>query len=88
MFIIPYLHISEHNIICLCTLFPFRSDKQAAVFCHYVAEAERMETKKVLELAHFVSILCDGATDVSSKEQEITYIRTACKGIFAKILYA
>ena len=39
--------------------------------------------KKSLQEANFLSILCDGATDVSMKEQEACYVRFCVKGDIA-----
>ena len=58
----------------------YRNEKQAAVFMEHIAEAARRPLKEILQKADFVSVLCDGSTDVSLKEQEACYIRTCVKG--------
>lgn len=59
----------------------YRSDKQAAVFCHEIAEVTRQPLREMAKSSSFLSVLCDGSTDVSIREQEVSYLRTAVKGV-------
>ena len=58
----------------------YRNNKASTEFMKYIAEATREPTKNMLQNAPFLSILSDGSTDVSTKEQEICYVRTCVKG--------
>ena len=49
-------------------------------FTHYVAEVERIKLVEEINSVPFLSVLCDGSTDVSVQEQEIVYLRYVIAG--------
>ena len=58
----------------------YRSDKSAAEFCHFIAEAERFRIRKYMAGVKFVSAITDGTTDSSYQRAEIVYIRACHHG--------
>jgi hypothetical protein len=65
----------------------YRNDKEAQIFSEYIASHSRSKIGKYIQNAPFFSIITDGATDKSFKEQEIVYIRTSVAG-FVKTWFA
>ena len=59
----------------------YRNDKQAQIFTHYIANAQRNQLLKKYEAANFISVISDGTTDSSVTEAEIVYIRFATAGV-------
>ncbi|XP_069130425.1 zinc finger protein 862-like isoform X2 [Argopecten irradians] len=53
------------------------SDKYCQKFIASIADIRRAEQKEILNKAAFISVISDGATDCSSKETEIVYVRTS-----------
>ena len=58
----------------------YKSDKQAAVFCHEIAEVARQPLQDMARTSSFLPVLCDGSANVSICEQEVAYLRTAVDG--------
>ena len=58
----------------------YKSDKQAAVFCHEIAEVARQPLRDMARTSSFLSVLCEGSTDVSICEQEVAFLQTAVNG--------
>ena len=58
----------------------YRSDKQAATFIKYIAKVEKQSLLTYLNSAKFLTIIVDGCTDTSRKEEEIVYIRSSVDG--------
>ena len=52
----------------------YRTDRAAACFVDYIAESMKIPLKECLLKARYYSILQDGSTDTSVKEQEIIYV--------------
>ena len=53
----------------------YLNDKAAAVFMHHIAEVAREELVESVNLAPFISLICDGSTDSAVLEQEMEYVR-------------
>ena len=47
----------------------YLNDKVAAVFMHHIAEVAREELVESVNLAPFISLICDGSTDSAVLEQ-------------------
>lgn len=58
----------------------YRNKTQAKEFTQYIAEAERNEIREMLKNTRFLSIMSDGSTDSSVKEEELVYVRWSHKG--------
>lgn len=58
----------------------YRNEKQAKEFMHHIAEVERNNIRENLKNAKFLSIMSDGSTDSSVKEEELVYVRFCHKG--------
>ena len=57
------------------------NDKQAATFCHFIAEIEMKKLRDIFERAKFISLISDGSTDSASIEAEILYMRSVIDGV-------
>ena len=58
----------------------YRTDKKAAEFIHAMAQDARNKIKEEFQESNFFSVILDGATDTSSQEAEICYVRLCRKG--------
>lgn len=56
------------------------SDKQAAIFVHFIAKVEMDNIAELVEKAKFLSVISDGSTDSSYTEAEIIYVRFCHEG--------
>lgn len=55
----------------------YLNDESASNFVQAIAETVRLDQNKIVEMAKFISIISDGATDSACKEAEIVYLKTA-----------
>ncbi|XP_041360631.1 zinc finger protein 862-like [Gigantopelta aegis] len=53
----------------------YKNDKQAKCFISFIHKMMNQQVVADLEESEFFSVLCDGTTDVSTREQEIVYVR-------------
>ena len=58
----------------------YRSDKSCREFIRAIAATERKKIEGLFEKAKFVTLLSDGSTDISVKENEIIFARFAIEG--------
>jgi hypothetical protein len=58
----------------------YRNEKQAKEFMHHIAEVERNNIRENLKTTQFLSIVSDGSTDSSVKEEELVDVRFCPKG--------
>eukprot|EP00063_Salmo_salar_P020903 XP_013995738.1 PREDICTED: zinc finger protein 862-like [Salmo salar] len=58
----------------------YRNEKQAKEFMHHIAEVERSNIRENLKNPTFLSIMSDGSTDTSVKDEELVYVRFCHKG--------
>jgi hypothetical protein len=57
------------------------NDKSASTFIHFISESERIKIREEVGKAKFISLISDGSTNCSIKEQEILYLRYAISGV-------
>ena len=62
----------------------YRNDKAAQQFTHFIAAVEEEKLRKGLKSTNFLSVLSDGSTDSSFKEQEIVYSRFCQGGVITE----
>ena len=65
----------------------YRTNKAATIFAEYIAENERMNIRRELDQAKFLSVISDGTTDCSYQEAEITFIRT-CRNDVIRVYFS
>lgn len=53
----------------------YKNDKQAKLFLQFIADDCRNQLVNLLQGCRFFSVMCDGATDSGSIEEEIIYLR-------------
>ncbi len=58
----------------------YRTDKKCSEFASSIAAVEKKKLHARLEQAKFLSFMMDGATDVSTSEQELLFARHATQG--------
>lgn len=58
----------------------YRNSKACSLFVKYIAKAERDQLTKTIEEAKFCSVMVDGSTDRSVKEEELIYVRVCKEG--------
>ena len=58
----------------------YRNNKSCSVFLKYIAKAERDQLSTAMQEANFCSVMVDGSTDRSVKEEEIVYVRLCKEG--------
>lgn len=58
----------------------YHTDKEAQKFSFYIAQEARNNITKFINKCPFISVITDGATDKSVKEQEIIYCRSSNGG--------
>lgn len=59
----------------------YHTDKEAQKFSFYIAQEARNNITKFINKCPFISVITDGATDKSVKEQEIVYCRSSNGGL-------
>lgn len=59
----------------------YHTDKEAQKFSFYIAQEARNDITKFINKCPFISVITDGATDKSVKEQEIVYCRSSNGGL-------
>lgn len=59
----------------------YHTDKKAQKFSFYIAQEARNNITKFINKCPFISVITDGATDKSVKEQEIVYCRSSNGGL-------
>ena len=59
----------------------YRTDKSCRAFSNSMATVERKKIEQLYKDANFASVLTDGSTDVSVKENEIVYVRFCVNGV-------
>lgn len=59
----------------------YHTDKEAQKFSFYIAQEARNNITKFINKYPFISVITDGATDKSVKEQEIVYYRSSNGGL-------
>lgn len=61
----------------------YLNEKEAAIFIHYIAEAERKKISRKFESARFMAPISDGSTDSSVTEAEILFARMCHRGVIS-----
>ena len=58
----------------------YRNKDYAKIFTQAIAEVEMKRVKNIVEQSQFISVIGDGSTDSSIKEQEMWFIRSSLNG--------
>lgn len=64
----------------------YRNDKEARLFSEFNVNHSRCQIGSCIQKAPFFSIISDGATDKSFKEQKIVYIETGVFGLYKNMV--
>lgn len=64
----------------------YRTNKAATIFAEHISENEKMNIRRELHQAKFLSVFSNRMTDCSYQEAEITFIRTCRNGVIKSIL--
>jgi hypothetical protein len=58
----------------------YRNEKQVVSFAHYIAKTEKQKLVDQINESKYISVICDGCTDIAAIEEDIAYVRTCYKG--------